>query len=363
MTTKSDLTTPAGLTAYLENTDYAAKDVEILSGGSSGFTYRVLLKVPLTSGERSVVIKHVLEYPSSNKNMELSAERMDFEHEALRMVASSPLVSSTSTVQVPHVHMYDSQTHTLIMRDVAPARLLSTVLIESLEKNDPAHILELSSKIGSALGDFMGRFHQWTSLPEQSSLRARFAENLVSREVVLAYRHQLMLESAVKFGLERDWMEGVVQAGVDDARQGGPVIAMGDFWFDNVLVSEDEEQGLRIYIVDWEVARCTHPELDITQFATAAYTMTYVYPTKSFQFMQSFYKSYKAHFEVDILRMGLSGGRDMMSYGIMMPWIRHKDDTVKEGIAREGLRLLEVAKDGDADAIRDCPVIRDMYAV
>ena len=147
------------------------------------------------------------------------------------MVASSPLVSSTSTVQVPHVHMYDPQTHTLIMRDLAPARLLSTVLIESLANHEPARILELSSQIGSALGEFMGRFHQWTSLPEQSALRARFSENLVSREVVLAYRHQLMLESAVKFGLEQSWMEGVVQDGIDDARQGGPVIAMGDFWF------------------------------------------------------------------------------------------------------------------------------------
>lgn len=147
------------------------------------------------------------------------------------MVASSPLVSPTSTVQVPHVYMYDPKTHTLIMRDLAPARLLSTVLIESLEKNDPTRVLELSRQVGSALGEFMGRFHQWTSLPEQSALRARFAENLVSREVVLAYRHQLMIESTVKFGLEQNWLEDVVQAGVKDARQGGPVIAMGDFWF------------------------------------------------------------------------------------------------------------------------------------
>lgn len=76
MATTPDLTTPIGLMSYLENTDYAAKDIEILSGGMSGFTYRAILEAPLSGGEKSVVIKHVLEFPSSNKDMVLSAERM-----------------------------------------------------------------------------------------------------------------------------------------------------------------------------------------------------------------------------------------------------------------------------------------------
>lgn len=112
------------------------------------------------------------------------------------------------------------------------------------------------------------------------------------------------------------------------------------------------------------MTRCTHPELDVSQFATAAYTMAHVYPSEgSFQFMESFYKSYKAHYEVDVVRMGLSGGRDILSYGVMMPWIRHRDDTVKEEIAKEGMRLLEAGKDGDAEAVKKNPVVRSIYTV
>ena len=67
-----DLTNPTGLAAYLANTPYVADDIQVLSGGSSGFTYRVRLK----SGEGSVVVKHALGYAAVRRSLVLSAERM-----------------------------------------------------------------------------------------------------------------------------------------------------------------------------------------------------------------------------------------------------------------------------------------------
>lgn len=244
-----DLTTAAGLETYLANTEYAAAEVQTLSGGYSGFTYRVTLKTPLPTGETSVVIKHALGYASSDVQMGYGVERMvrAFNQiistraqrfggvlrtlSTLKMVGSSPLFTSTSTVQVPRVLSYDSDTHTLIMNDLSPARLLSAVLIECLESGDEALTRRVSSQIGAALGDFMGRFHLWTSLPEQRVLRERFLENKASSEECLEMQYELMLSTAARLGLRRAWMDEIVVKGLRDAREGGSVIAMADFWF------------------------------------------------------------------------------------------------------------------------------------
>ncbi|KAF8596496.1 hypothetical protein BDV93DRAFT_563255 [Ceratobasidium sp. AG-I] len=199
-----DLTTAAGLKAYLHDTEYAAADVQTLSGGTLAFTYRVVLKAPLQSGEASVVVKHGLGYAASDRNKSIAVERMDFEYKALKMIESSGLTSSISTVQVPRALCYDFKTHTLIMSDLVSTRMLSEVLFECLERGDPTHIRELSSQIGAALGDFLGRFHKWTSLPEQAELRAQFLGNTASKKDRLEACYQLMRRTASRFRLERD---------------------------------------------------------------------------------------------------------------------------------------------------------------
>ncbi|KAG9083076.1 hypothetical protein FS749_006317 [Ceratobasidium sp. UAMH 11750] len=224
--TKADLTTPTGLAAYLAPTRFAASGIATLSGGHSGFTYRVVLANPEAGGEKSVVVKHILGYPSANQNWVLSAERMRFEYEALDAIARSGLSTPESTVQVPRVLHFDAETNTLIMTDLTPARLLSTVLIEAFEAGT---IKSVSAQLGAALGDFMGRFHKWGS--ERDEARARFLENTTSRETVLAIRYQLMMMTAEKYGMKKAWMDEMMRDGMDDATMGGSVIAMADFWF------------------------------------------------------------------------------------------------------------------------------------
>ncbi|KAG9093316.1 hypothetical protein FRC06_011573 [Ceratobasidium sp. 370] len=282
---------------------------------------------------------------------------MRFEHAALDAIARSGLSTPESTVQVPRVLHYDPETNTLVMTDLTPARTLSTVLVEAFEAGT---IKSVSAQIGAALGDFMGRFHKWGS--EQDNARTLFLENTTSRETVLAIRYQLMIMTAEKYGMKKAWMDEMVQDGMKDANRGGSVIAMADFWFDNILVSMEPE--LRIYIIDWETARCARPELDVAHFATAAHSLAHVYPSAdgSFVLMQHFMQSYNIHFAVDEVQIGLSAGRDVMSFGVMMPWIRHREDRVKEEIAQCGLELLECARGRDVAGVRNNVVVRDMYA-
>ncbi|KAF8606173.1 hypothetical protein BDV93DRAFT_553937 [Ceratobasidium sp. AG-I] len=358
-----DLTTPVGLGAYLENSKYAAADIQILSGGTMGFTYRVRLESPLPNGETSVVVKHSADYASSDDGANYGAERMDFEHEALKMIASSPLFSSTSTVQVPRVFEYDSDTHTLIMADLAPTRMLSAVLIECLESGNEERIRQISSQIGFALGDFLGRFHYWTSLPEQRALRERFLKNTPSSEKGLEIQYELVLATAAKLGLRRVWMEEIVDKGLRDARRGGSVIAMADFWFNNILVSEDPTKGLRLYIIDWEMARCARPELDVGIFAMVTHSVAYSYKAgDSFQLIQEFYKSYCKHYALDEVHVGMSGAIGVLSFGLEAPWVVSRGQRALEAIARAGFQLLEAVQQASASSIRTNPIVKNMYA-
>ncbi|CAE6517650.1 unnamed protein product [Rhizoctonia solani] len=354
-----DFTTPTGLATYLASTPYASTSIETISGGHTAFLYRVVLKEPLKeTGEKTVVVKHSLEFAAQSiieianggsgpGGITLSVERMDFEHEALELVASNPALSTV--VRVPRVHAYDRNTRTIVMSDVAPCQLLSTVLQEADD--------ELIARIGHALGDFMGQFHKWTSLPEQAGVRKRFLENETSRKDVLLIRWQLAIAAAKKYGLEREWMEKMQQEGLVDANSGGSVICMADFWFDNILVSTTGD--LQIYIVDWETVRTARPELDVAHFTTAAYTLEHVY--KPIPLMREFFKAYKTHMDLDETHMATYGGRDMLSFGVIQPWVRHRDEGVKQPIAQLGLELLEAAHTGDKEALKKNPVLADMY--
>ncbi|KAG8748849.1 hypothetical protein FRC11_011820 [Ceratobasidium sp. 423] len=354
-----DLKTPTGIATYLASTPYASTSIETLLGGHRAFVYRVVLKEPLKeTGEETVVVKHIMEFAAKNIGMiqvrpgsgglRLGVERMDFEHEALEFVASAAL---SPVVHLPRVHAYDHHTRIIVMSDAAPCQLLSTVLQEADD--------ELVARIGHTLGDFMGKFHKWTSLPEQVGARKRFLENEASRHDVLLIRWQLAIAAAKKYGLEREWMEKMQQAGLEDAKSGGPVICMADFWFDNILVSTTGD--LQIYIVDWETVRTARPELDVAHFTTAAYTLEHVH--KPIPLMREFFKAYKAHMDLDETHMATYAGRDMLGLGVLQPWVRHRDEGVKQPIAQLGLELLEAAHMGDKEALKKNPVLADMYLI
>ncbi|CAE6429615.1 unnamed protein product [Rhizoctonia solani] len=347
------LTTAAGIETYLASTRYAATSVQTVSGGHTAFVYRVVLKEPLEAGEKTVIVKHSLGYVASGLGdateagaITLSEERMDFEHEALELVNSNPGFSAV--VRVPRVHAYDPITHTLVMSDVAPCRLLSDVLLEADD--------ELTAKIGGALGEFLGRFHAWTSLPEQDGVRMRFFENEASKGTVLGIRWELAIAAAKKYGLEQEWMDDLQQAGLEDAKSGGPVVCMADFWFDNILISTTGD--IQIYIVDWEMTRTARPELDVAHFATAAYSLVHIH--KPSPLMGEFFRAYKEHMRLDKTQLAINAGRDMLSFGVIMPWVRHRDGSIREPIARLGVELLEAARGNDQQALKKNPVLVDL---
>ncbi|KAF8755393.1 Ecdysteroid kinase [Rhizoctonia solani] len=260
------------------------------------------------------------------EGLSLKAERMDFEYNALKLVSSNLALSTV--VGVPHVHAYDPRTHTLIMSDLAPFQLLSNALQEGDDK--------VVSRIGRALGEFMGRFHKWTSLPEHADTRKRFLENEASREDLLDYRWKLAISGAKRYGLGHDWMAEMRDEGMRDAKLGGPVVCMGDFWCSNILVSTGGD--LKLYI-NRLGNRTPMP------------------------FMREFFKAYTTHMHLDKAHLALNVGRDLLSFGIDASWLLHSDGDVKRSIAQTGLELLEAARTGDKKALSRNPALADMYRI
>jgi len=71
----SDLTTPGGLREYLEGTAFeTTQEPVVLVGGFGNFTYRVALKVPVTS--ETIVVKHAAPFVASYPDWPLDPARM-----------------------------------------------------------------------------------------------------------------------------------------------------------------------------------------------------------------------------------------------------------------------------------------------
>lgn len=70
-----NLTTAEGTLAYLETTQFAATNVQLITGGHSAFTYRATLKAPLPTGDTSVILKHYEGYIAVRESVKIEAGR------------------------------------------------------------------------------------------------------------------------------------------------------------------------------------------------------------------------------------------------------------------------------------------------
>jgi hypothetical protein len=123
------------------------------------------------------------------------------------------------------------------MTDLDPAAHLSEVLAASLEgvqtvDPDSPKLKEawaLALEIGSALGDFLGRFHNWSALPAQAEFRSYFSGNPGAREGLL-FHFGCMMGSAERLGLKRRWMDEMVASERVEASADDAVLVVGDCW-------------------------------------------------------------------------------------------------------------------------------------
>lgn len=254
--TAHNLTTTKGTLKYLKTTCFAASNVHLLSGGHTAFTYRVFLEKPLPTGEKTVILKHSEDYGAQYSFVKIEVQRavcspfstntgslaifihmQEFEYQALTALANSDLFDSNSVVQVPMPIYYDAETHTILMTDLGPCSPLSLVLRKSIEDvgfddSDTQARLNaaraFSSEIGSAIGDFLGRFHNWAALPEQAGLHTYYSHNIAAVHDSFPFHLDCVARSAQMFGVKEEMAELLANEKAE-ASLGGSVLAMGDY--------------------------------------------------------------------------------------------------------------------------------------
>jgi len=366
-----NLTTAEGVLAYLEGTQFAATDVQLLPGGHSAFTYRAKLQTPLLTGETSVIIKHAEGYCAFHQATKFEAERAVYEYEALAAVTASGLFDSDSIVQVPKPLHFDYGTNTIFMTDLGVVDTLTEVFADSLEgvhsgENAEPRLkaaCDLASAAGSALGDFVARFHDWSSLPEQAALRKRFAQNIAGKSQCLSIHHTVAIRSATMFGLNEPWLDAIIEEERQEAAEGGDVLAIGDLWLDNVLVSQAPEHGgLRLYVIDWEMARPAPPEFDIGEITGVAASFARRYGVQEvYPFIPALHQAYSRHRTLDPLKIARLAGIDTMGFGTVLQWAREENEEFLKQVTLEGYELLQLSKNRDVHAIKTRSLVKQLF--
>ncbi|KAH7322140.1 kinase-like domain-containing protein [Rhizoctonia solani] len=362
-----DLKSTKGVVAYLKGTRFTASDVHLLAGGVSAFTYRVVLESPLENGENTIVIKHFEGYLAHHEEMKWGIERADHEYKALAAISNSGLFDSDSIVQLPRPIEYDEETHTIFMTDLGSPIPVTQVLKEGFPNNqtsllaepnkssDSEELYKLSAEIGRALGDFLGRFHNWSALPQQTELRGYFTQNPGVVHKSLFFRHFCFNSSADRFKMREAWMDDVLakeQQELEASTDPG-VMIMGDCSLHN--------SPMRICLIDLETARAGHPEFDVGSLTATATSFALIHhPNIDHPFAPALHDSYRHHRELNPKRLGITTGTDLLGLGTFMPWARGKDEASLRGVATVGFELLNSSVTGDEHIIKGNRVVQHL---
>ncbi|CAE6436101.1 unnamed protein product [Rhizoctonia solani] len=361
-----DLRTTKGVLAYLDTTPFPAADAQLLSGGNSAFTFRATLKTPLPSGERTIVLKHAEKqialtfYDAGFKVGEVDARRNEFEYTALKAITESELCGPGSIVQPPRPLHYDPETHTTFMIDLGSPIPLQKVLQDGLDGNPDHH--KLAADVGSALGDFLGRLHAWTSASEQASLRAFISQNGVAKQC-LPMQHNFAHDTLAKLGIKEQWMEEVLSQDLVESAACEDVLIWGDSWPGNILVSPPSAtQGLKIYLTDWEMSRLGPPEFDIGEATGVAMSLVHQqYPRGDHPYIQALLSSYRQHRTLDPVRAARSTGVAIIGHSFVMPWVCEQDEQSQRNLASTGIDLLKAVRSGSVDEIKKQGLVKELF--
>ncbi|CAE6376575.1 unnamed protein product [Rhizoctonia solani] len=363
-----NLRTSEGIQAYLKGTCFAASEVQPLTGGSSAFIYRIVLENPLETGEETVVLKHFEDVFAQIEGIEANLDRADHEYIALSAIGASGLFDLDSSVQLPRPIQYDQETHTIFMHDLGSPVPLAQVLEKGFLDYEPSDsdAVKITSDIGQAIGDFIGRLHNWSTNPEQATLHAYFAQKPHWNQKVVSAFSSFLAPAADRFKLHETWMDTLIAKERQEAlmTRKGCVLVMGDCSLHNILVSPpSKERHMRIYLTDLEVARISGPEFDIGELtASAASFELLYYPNVDYPFIPALHQAYSCHRTLDPGRIAIATGMNLMGIGPLFPWARNKDEAQLRKIAVAGLELLKYSLNDDERLIQSSPILQHLFS-
>ncbi|KIJ65047.1 hypothetical protein HYDPIDRAFT_131263 [Hydnomerulius pinastri MD-312] len=371
--TTIDLTTAAGIQIYLQNTPFAAHTVQVLSGGTANFTYRIHLHTPV-EGQSTFVLKYAAPYVAASRGtFPLDQKRQDIEVKALRL--AHELSAANDLVTAPAVRLYDDAEHVLIIDDCGDSRTLKQLLID--ESLPPA----ISEQIGTALGQFISNVHGWNKKP--STDLKLFAENQFGKYIsaLVTYgRLESTLTGKDNIPALADPLLGVSEAhlttisklvktrqdAINTASTSDPM-THGDFWSGNVMVSlRHGEEGViesveKLYVLDWELGKTGLPGLDLGQFCAELHVLGRFHPAREESakaVIESFLEAYKQSTgkgaDEDLARVTVGHvGAHLVAWTPRVSWGGR--ERTRE-VVNEGVELLVLSSEGSESSLKESMV-------
>lgn len=201
---------------------------------------------------------------------------------ALKYARGLDLPSDT-IVSVPRLYYEDKPNRILIMSDCGE----NSKTLKALFQTDPPPI-DVSQTIGHSLGTFLAHLHK-----SPQEIRDSFAGNRQTREIAALISYGWICSTLSPQGedpilieppldLPREDLETLKTHADDMTAQmtsSDEVLAMGDFWPGNILVSSASDVALRLTVVDWEVVGPGLAGIDLGQFLAEMHTLRTFHPT------------------------------------------------------------------------------------
>ncbi|GLB43504.1 putative phosphotransferase enzyme family protein [Lyophyllum shimeji] len=364
-----DLTTVAGVHAYIATTPFASSAVTILSGGTGNFAYRIHLDVPF-QGQETLVLKHAEPYVKNYRSMPFSLDRQRFEYEAMTRIKA--WLPTDSLVTVPTIYKFDTQHNVIIMEDCGPGTLTLKDFLREGRASSTPDAADLAEIIGASLGRFIGAMHAW-SRADPDGMLSLFAENTQALQLSPWATYGRVVQT-LRPGEGDDVPPALADppfavrdADVDVVRKvagemsaammaARDIFVMGDFWPGNVMVTLDSNQQLRrLYILDWELAKPGLPGVELGQFCAEMHLLQRFVPvaqdaasTVLNAFLRAYAKAYAP--DVEVARNALvHWGTHLVVWTPRVPW-GDKETTRK--VVEEGLQIILGAAGAKEDELR-----------
>ncbi|TFK41990.1 kinase-like domain-containing protein [Crucibulum laeve] len=347
-TQQPDLTTEDSVLEYLSATPFASTSVNTLSGGGANYTYRIHLITPY-EGNLKLVLKHAAPYVKSIPTLAFDVNRQLYEAEAMKRVKA--MLPRDAIVTVPTVHLHDKEANVMIMDDCGEDTIH---LKEFMQVADPS--VELSSKIGTLIGEFAGRLHAWGK--NNTEVYDYFEGNQQAKRISSWAYYGRLLGTLTGEGHVPKLADPQLEVRKEDLEVLGQVVqdmtqamlsardafVMGDFWPGNMVVSLDENKDLkRIYVVDWELAKPGLLGVEIGQFCAEVHFLRRFIPkcqNTASALLANFLKRYAQIItlsEEECKRAIVHCGTHMVVIGSTVDW---GEKEITREVAMEGVDLI-----------------------
>ena len=231
----------------------ALDDPKPLSGGLLYFVWRIYGQPG--SKPTSLIAKWAAPFIASSPDVQLDPSRIRIEAKVLEAFGpEGPLnFLSSEKIRPPQLYKFVPSENLLFMEDVCQCPDLSDWIMNPHNESD-------LSRIGTCLGDFVGKMHRACyHRPDFSQM----FDNATIQHTRLEVQYNNVGNYARKAHHPKNHQIGQVAISFGELLQKiGKVLIMGDLWLPSIFVSDN-----KLRIIDWELAHFGRPSQDIGHLA------------------------------------------------------------------------------------------------